>query len=111
ISSSSLELPPPPMPPPTHTLSLHDALPISQYRQAAATLSETTEWAAAEFGPTDSEVVELRLERANALFEGGNFRQAGPLYAELRSEEHTSELQARFDIVCRLLLARKKYIA
>src|SRR5699024_12127094 len=25
----------------------------------------------------------------------------------LRSEEHTSELQSRFDIVCRLLLAKK----
>src|SRR5699024_12647554 len=25
----------------------------------------------------------------------------------VRSEEHTSELQSRFDIVCRLLLARK----
>src|SRR5699024_12626084 len=26
----------------------------------------------------------------------------------LRSEEHTSELQSRFDIVCRLLLEKKK---
>src|SRR5699024_11374420 len=29
-----------------------------------------------------------------------------PLY--LRSEEHTSELQSRFDLVCRLLLEKKK---
>src|SRR5699024_11251026 len=28
--------------------------------------------------------------------------------ARLRSEEHTSELQSRFDLVCRLLLAKKK---
>src|SRR5699024_11233265 len=28
--------------------------------------------------------------------------------ATLRSEEHTSELQSRFDIVCRLLLEKKK---
>src|SRR5699024_11339340 len=28
----------------------------------------------------------------------------------LRSEEHTSELQSRFDLVCRLLLAKKKNI-
>src|SRR5699024_12636906 len=28
--------------------------------------------------------------------------------AEIRSEEHTSELQSRFDIVCRLLLEKKK---
>src|SRR5699024_11626608 len=27
-----------------------------------------------------------------------------------RSEEHTSELQARFDLVCRLLLEKKKII-
>src|SRR5438067_6902783 len=28
-----------------------------------------------------------------------------------RSEEHTSELQSRFDLVCRLLLEKKKYWA
>src|SRR5699024_12561673 len=28
--------------------------------------------------------------------------------AESRSEEHTSELQSRFDLVCRLLLVKKK---
>src|SRR5699024_12550210 len=27
---------------------------------------------------------------------------------EVRSEEHTSELQSRFDLVCRLLLDKKK---
>src|SRR5699024_11422523 len=38
-----------------------------------------------------------------------------PLYDELedknRSEEHTSELQSRFDLVCRLLLEKKKTIS
>src|SRR5699024_12070586 len=29
-------------------------------------------------------------------------------YAQVRSEEHTSELQSRFDLVCRLLLEKKK---
>src|SRR5438105_7442876 len=29
-------------------------------------------------------------------------------YALLRSEEHTSELQSRVDLVCRLLLEKKK---
>src|SRR5438105_7076895 len=33
-------------------------------------------------------------------------RLAGP--AGLRSEEHTSELQSRVDLVCRLLLEKKK---
>src|SRR6202046_5004080 len=28
--------------------------------------------------------------------------------SEVRSEEHTSELQSRFDLVCRLLLEKKK---
>src|SRR5207249_8502505 len=30
--------------------------------------------------------------------------------AEGRSEEHTSELQSRFDLVCRLLLEKKKHL-
>src|SRR5699024_11966233 len=29
---------------------------------------------------------------------------------EVRSEEHTSELQSRFELVCRLVLAQKKYV-
>src|SRR2546421_4861103 len=36
-------------------------------------------------------------------------RRAGELRpGELRSEEHTSELQSRSDLVCRLLLEKKK---
>src|SRR5438067_10618080 len=31
------------------------------------------------------------------------------LPCDRRSEEHTSELQSRFDIVCRLLLEKKKH--
>src|SRR5207249_9553593 len=34
-------------------------------------------------------------------------RQGTPRW---RSEEHTSELQSRFDLVCRLLLEKKKHI-
>src|SRR5690349_23100965 len=33
---------------------------------------------------------------------------AGPRSAVARSEEHTSELQSRRDLVCRLLLEKKK---
>src|SRR5699024_12577007 len=36
-----------------------------------------------------------------------NHKQA-PLCLIARSEEHTSELQSRFDLVCRLLLEKKK---
>src|SRR5206468_8638731 len=34
-----------------------------------------------------------------------------PKLGELRSEEHTSELQSRSDLVCRLLLEKKKDFA
>src|SRR5207249_6824860 len=32
------------------------------------------------------------------------------IYFALRSEEHTSELQSRFDLVCRLLLEKKNTV-
>src|SRR5687768_18621457 len=37
---------------------------------------------------------------------GGDAERAGEL--EVRSEEHTSELQSRLHLVCRLLLEKKK---
>src|SRR5699024_12051329 len=36
--------------------------------------------------------------------------RALPHLFQIRSEEHTSELQSRFDLVCRLLLEKKKNI-
>src|SRR5699024_12319972 len=39
---------------------------------------------------------------------GGREQSLGR-YTSGRSEEHTSELQSRFDLVCRLLLEKKKY--
>src|SRR5207249_11480969 len=35
-------------------------------------------------------------------------QRAHALEQRVRSEEHTSELQSRFDLVCRLLLEKKK---
>src|SRR5207249_11982210 len=40
--------------------------------------------------------------------EHGDRPPAGPARLGGRSEEHTSELQSRFDLVCRLLLEKKK---
>src|SRR5699024_6293743 len=37
-----------------------------------------------------------------------NSEQPSTVTREQRSEEHTSELQSRFDLVCRLLLEKKK---
>src|SRR5437868_7841301 len=45
---------------------------------------------------------------------GGTRKGSGTFYTKpqladpFRSEEHTSELQSRFDLVCRLLLEKKK---
>src|SRR5207247_8493900 len=54
------------------------------------------------------------LDRAGSTHSGGNrvVRRALPGDAKVRlhgrSEEHTSELQSRVDLVCRLLLEKKK---
>src|SRR5437868_10787290 len=47
-----------------------------------------------------------RLRRRGAA--AGAHRRARRRGAPRRSEEHTSELQSRFDLVCRLLLEKKK---
>src|SRR2546427_9487088 len=39
---------------------------------------------------------------------GGFLAQARPVLAATRSEEHTSELQSQSNLVCRLLLEKKK---
>src|SRR3989440_8291418 len=57
-----------------------------------------------------NEVVDLFADDAEVWFLGGIYQgKAGVrrLYIE-RSEEHTSELQSRSDLVCRLLLEKKK---
>src|SRR2546428_9653372 len=48
--------------------------------------------------------------QANALF-GDPFTDQTRGDGRERSEEHTSELQSRSDLVCRLLLEKKKKIA
>src|SRR5690349_22843352 len=69
-----------------YTLSLHDALPISR-RWSQCRFSG---WASGLWG--------------RALCPGGRRTSSCPA----RSEEHTSELQSRRDLVCRLLLEKKK---
>src|SRR5438105_11159766 len=73
-----------------YTLSLHDALPISgapwRYVVAGSEIATRT-W------PTASSTL-------------GCCECAAATHS--RSEEHTSELQSRVDLVCRLLLEKKK---
>src|SRR4051812_50008693 len=65
-------------PPRSTPLSLHDALPI---------------------------LFALLLAAMMAVGSGANFNSTS---ANLRSEEHTSELQSHVNLVCRLLLEKKK---
>src|SRR5690349_21943533 len=78
--------------PTPHTLSLHDALPIS-----ARMLAGASAWRPAARG------------RLGGRTEGPRGHRHLPLAP--RSEEHTSELQSRRDLVCRLLLEKKKLLA
>src|SRR2546429_6710091 len=73
-----------------YTLSLHDALPISfrdahQWRRCAP-------------------------PRRPAAFSVGFLHLIFRVVLYSRSEEHTSELQSRLHLVCRLLLEKKKNI-
>src|SRR5690349_23091761 len=66
-----------------YTLSLHDALPISRRLH--------------------------QLRRIHRAHRGAQGPMGGRDAARVgRSEEHTSELQSRRDLVCRLLLEKKK---
>src|SRR5690625_6402062 len=80
------------------TLSLHDALPICR---AQAQLARQR---AAEHR-TGAGDAARRVPRS-VPFEAALSRIRG---ADQRSEEHTSELQSRGHLVCRLLLEKKKH--
>src|SRR5207249_12222935 len=54
---------------------------------------------------SDDEITIFRRRRIGFVFQFFNLL---PTYSDPRSEEHTSELQSRFDLVCRLLLEKKK---
>src|SRR2546422_7087862 len=51
---------------------------------------------------------ECRLWLMTAPTTTPDAREAWRFYAKIRSEEHTSELQSRLHLVCRLLLEKKK---
>src|SRR5690606_41507934 len=100
------------LPPPlTHTPSLHDALPI---------YFESTNPPTPAANPPRSVIVLLdqsasmrrdglwtdALARVNETVEN---LQPTDQFALFRSEEHTSELQSRENLVCRLLLEKKKH--
>lgn len=55
----------------------------SRYSQAAEVLGGAVSTASKVFGEDDSAVISLRLELANVLFEGGEYRRAAPAYQAL----------------------------
>src|SRR5256885_3848002 len=89
-----------------YTLSLHDALPISARPGAAH--------------PRGADGARTALARRRRVGDGARrppFRRrlphapSGIRDRAHRSEEHTSELQSPCNLVCRLLLEKKKKIA
>src|SRR3712207_7937265 len=74
-----------------YTLSLHDALPISSASKASRRKSPRAPW-------------------GGVSLSGDWPMTASPSDRSPRSEEHTSELQSRQYLVCRLLLEKKKKI-
>src|SRR5690606_42000686 len=93
-----------------YTLSLHDALPIllkdstkgnyyvaEKNKKVIGSLLTTFEWSDWRNGTV------LWIQSVYVVPE---FRRKG-VYSK-RSEEHTSELQSRENLVCRLLLEKKK---
>src|SRR3712207_8608374 len=79
-----------------YTLSLHDALPISRGTKPDAAICS-------RIGRSISPVSHRRPTTS-----AGSSRAV--MSPRKRSEEHTSELQSRQYLVCRLLLDKKKYI-
>src|SRR5947209_17283401 len=59
-------------------------------------------------GASDQQVVAWAKQGHEAAFRELVRRYERPLFSLLRSEEHTSELQSRQYLVCRLLLEKKK---
>src|SRR5688572_31605138 len=81
-----------------YTLSLHDALPISSDRIRCLSLPDLAE--------------RRRLSDRFDYISWVGFLALGQITAVAppdRSEEHTSELQSQSNLVCRLLLEKKKF--
>src|SRR5438445_8081084 len=84
-----------------YTLSLHDALPISAHDRGR--LIERRVQARVDRHPVDLGDVRDRRCHDPGL-RGARLEEL----ERVRSEEHTSELQSRQYLVCRLLLEKKK---
>src|SRR5699024_12170136 len=57
---------------------------------------------------TPDHICDAAIQAIRDGFHGYTMNTGTPELRESRSEEHTSELQSRFDLVCRLLLDKKE---
>src|SRR5690349_24012899 len=91
-------------PPEIYTLSLHDALPIFGWPSRVVTMptmsgSMRCSTSCSGIIPCSCAVADVMTVNSAVLIRY--------VPAVRRSEEHTSELQSRRDLVCRLLLEKK----
>src|SRR5690606_40447564 len=95
-----------------HTLSLHDALPIFFTKELEESFAElgfkevTIKAREAENHDRDPLIIEIyynKLTEKDAYLKPGVLVEVGSRSLK-RSEEHTSELQSRENLVCSLLL-------
>src|SRR5699024_12270706 len=107
---------------PVHLIVLCDASPTPPSLHSFPTRrSSDLDWdqdaAAVEGNYNDSNPVTVAMQLDSAVTSAGGlldgldpavYRRKGQRSDGARSEEHTSELQSRFDLVCRLLLEKKK---
>src|SRR5690606_41692818 len=81
-----------------YTLSLHDALPICIEERSTMGIEAAI--------PTDN----ILTTQLRHVVNWARRSSMWPMpFATARSEEHTSELQSRENLVCRLLLEKKKH--
>src|SRR5206468_6865632 len=89
-----------------YTLSLHDALPICILAQIHDLRNRDERRAESGQREGDARAYARAIDELHAGPQQPDQRSV--LHVQRRSEEHTSELQSRSDLVCRLLLEKKK---
>ncbi|MDA2810661.1 serine/threonine-protein kinase [Nocardiopsis sp. RSe5-2] len=85
----------------------------SRYRQAADVLEAAAATARAVFASDDTDVIALRTDLANVLFEGGDFRAAEPVFSALAADLARSQDPSDVSLVfrCRLQAATCRALA
>src|SRR5690606_39455455 len=91
-----------------YTLSLHDALPISKSASAATCTRAFPSWCCGRRRCASAARTSCRCSSRAWARASTSSPPTSSKRCWSRSEEHTSELQSRENLVCRLLLEKKK---